>query len=79
MNYKIVNRVAGLFVFLFSSIVFLLTVQPTLSFWDCGEFLACAFTLSTPHPPGAPLHILVGKIFTMFPTATDIGLRMNLL
>jgi hypothetical protein len=79
MNYKIVNRVAGLFVFLFSSIVYLLTVQPTLSFWDCGEFLACAFTLSTPHPPGAPLHILVGKIFTMFPTATDIGLRMNLL
>ena len=59
--------------------MYVITVQPTLSFWDCGEFLACAFTLSTPHPPGAPLHILVGKIFTMLPLASDVGLRMNYL
>lgn len=79
MNFKLINRITGAFVFLFSLIVYLITVQPTLSFWDCGEFIACAFTLSTPHPPGAPLHILVGKIFTMLPTAADVGLRMNYL
>lgn len=79
MNFKLINRITGAFVFLFSSIIYILTVQPTMSFWDCGEFLACAYTLSVPHPPGAPFHILVGKIFTMFPTAGDIGLRMNYL
>ncbi|MFA7361274.1 MAG: DUF2723 domain-containing protein [Candidatus Kapaibacterium sp.] len=79
MDFKLINRITGAFVFLFALIVYFITVQPTLSFWDCGEFIACAFTLSTPHPPGAPLHILVGKIFTMLPTASDVGLRMNYL
>lgn len=79
MDFKLINRITGFVVFLFASIIYVMTVQPTLSFWDCGEFLACAYTLSTPHPPGAPLHILVGKFFTMLPTATDIGLRMNYL
>lgn len=79
MDFKLINRITGAFVFLFSLVVYVITVQPTLSFWDCGEFLACAFTLSTPHPPGAPLHILVGKIFTMLPLASDVGLRMNYL
>ncbi len=79
MNFKLINRIFGLFVFLFALIIYVLTVQPTMSFWDCGEFIACAFTLSTPHPPGAPLHILVGKIFTMLPFSSDIGLRMNFL
>ncbi len=79
MNFKTFNKITGLFVFLFATIVYIMTVQPTLSFWDCGEFIACAFTLSVPHPPGAPLHTLVGKIFTMFPISPDIGLRMNYL
>jgi len=77
MNFKTFNKITALFVFLFSTIIYIMTVQPTLSFWDCGEFIACAFTLSVPHPPGAPLHTLIGKIFTMFPTSPDIGLRMN--
>lgn len=79
MNFKLINRITGAIVFALASIIYLLTVQPTLSFWDCGEFLACAYTMGVPHPPGAPLHILVGKIFTLLPTAGDIGLRMNYL
>lgn len=79
MNFKTFNKITGLFVFLFATIIYVMTVQQTLSFWDCGEFIACAFTLSVPHPPGAPLHTLVGKIFTMFPTTADIGLRVNYL
>lgn len=79
MNFKLINRITGAFVFVFASIVYILTVQPTMSFWDCGEFLACAYRLAIPHPPGAPFHILVGKIFTMLPFAEDVGLRMNYL
>ncbi|MBI5404541.1 MAG: DUF2723 domain-containing protein [Ignavibacteriae bacterium] len=79
MNFKLINRITGAIVFVFASIIYILTVQPTMSFWDCGEFLACAYTMGVPHPPGAPLHVLVGRIFTLLPTAGDIGLRMNYL
>ena len=79
MNFKKVNLIVGLAVFLFASIIYVITVQPTLSFWDCGEFIASAYTLSVPHPPGAPFFMLVGRIFTMLPIAADIGLRMNYL
>ena len=79
MDFKLTNRIFAAFVFLFATIIYVMTVQPTFSFWDCGEFIACAFTLSVPHPPGAPFFTLMGKIFTMFPTASDIGLRVNYL
>jgi len=79
MDFKLTNRIFAAIVFLFTTIVYVMTVQPTFSFWDCGEFIACAFTLSVPHPPGAPFFTLMGKIFTMFPTADDIGLRVNYL
>ncbi|MBX7042339.1 MAG: DUF2723 domain-containing protein [Ignavibacteria bacterium] len=79
MDFKNLNRVVGAIVFLFATVVYALTVQPTFSFWDCGEFIACAYTLSVPHPPGAPFFTLVGKIFSMFPIAADIGLRVNYL
>jgi len=79
MDFKLTNRVFAVFVFLFSTIIYVMTVQPTFSFWDCGEFIACAFTLSVPHPPGAPFFTLMGRIFTMLPTAADIGLRVNYL
>lgn len=79
MDFKLTNRIFAVFVFLFATIVYVMTVQPTFSFWDCGEFIACAFTLSVPHPPGAPFFTLMGRIFTMFPTAADIGLRVNYL
>jgi len=52
-------------------------MSPTVSFWDCGEFIACSKTLSVPHPPGAPVFILIGRIFTMVPFVKDIALRMN--
>ena len=79
MNYKRLNYIFAGIVLLISAITYLYTMQKTLSFWDCGEFIACAYTLSIPHPPGAPLWILLGKIATMIPIGSNPALRMNAL
>jgi len=79
MDAKKLNRLFGSFVFLFSFIVFYSTVAPTVSFWDCGEFIACSFKLAVPHPPGAPLFLLVGRIFTLLPIFADIAKRVNII
>ncbi len=74
-----INAALAFFVLVFTTIIYALTVQPTLSFWDCGEFLACAYTLGIPHPPGSPVFVVIGRFFAMLPLASDICLRMNLL
>ena len=68
---------AGL-VFLVSYLVFNWTKAPTISFWDCGEFIACAAILGVPHPPGAPLYVIIGRFFTLLPVSDDIAVRVNL-
>jgi len=73
------NRILAFLVFLISTITYFKTVAPTTSFWDCGEFITSAYTLGIPHPPGAPLYLLVGRLFSMIPFATDIGLRVNII
>ena len=65
-NYRRWNNLTGWFVFIFSTIVYLLTLEPTVSFWDCGEFILSAFKLQVGHPPGAPLFIMMGRIATLF-------------
>jgi len=77
-NNKLEYIIGGL-VFLISLIVYLFTVQRTIPLWDCGEFIACSYTLGVAHPPGTPLFLLIGRIFTILPIATDISHRMNLL
>lgn len=53
------------------------TAAPTVSFWDCGEFIATSATLGVPHPPGAPLYTLWGRLISMIPFYTDIAARIN--
>ena len=79
LNEKQYNRILATLVFIISTIVYLKTIAPTTSFWDCGEFIACSYILGVPHPPGAPLFILLGRIFSMIPFAQDIGLRVNVI
>lgn len=79
MEHKQLNRIIAAIIFLIALIVYGRTVAPTTSYWDCGEFITCAYILGVPHPPGAPLYILVGRIFTMLPFFDDIGLRVNIL
>jgi hypothetical protein len=79
MDNKKLNYIFAAIVTLISAITYLYTMQKTLSFWDCGEFIACAYTLSVPHPPGAPLWVLLGKIATMFPIGSNPAIRMNAL
>ncbi|MBN1154213.1 DUF2723 domain-containing protein [candidate division KSB1 bacterium] len=76
---KNINRIIAFVVFLASTFVYLRTIAPTTSFWDCGEFIACSYILGVPHPPGAPFYLLLGRIFSMIPFASDIGLRVNVI
>lgn len=65
-KYRQYNLILGWGVFLVSLIVYLLTMEPTASFWDCGEFIATAFKMEVGHPPGAPFFMLLGRFFTLF-------------
>ena len=65
-NYQRINNIAGWIVFLFASFVYISTIEPTGSFWDCGEFIATANKLEVGHPPGAPLFLMLGRIFILF-------------
>ncbi|MGM9760728.1 MAG: protein O-mannosyl-transferase family [Parabacteroides sp.] len=65
-KYKLINNVLGWVVFVIASAVYLLTMEPTASFWDCGEFISSAFKLEVGHPPGAPFFMLVANLFTQF-------------
>ncbi|MEP7251663.1 MAG: DUF2723 domain-containing protein [Ginsengibacter sp.] len=63
MSFKRINNITGWAVCLAACMVYLLTMEASGSFWDCGEFASSAYKLQIPHPPGAPLFILLGRIF----------------
>src|SRR5512137_2190068 len=78
-NYRRWNNLTGWFLFMISFIVYLLTLEPTVSFWDCGEFILSAFKLQVGHPPGAPLFLMIGRIATLFAGSdtSKVALMMN--
>ncbi|UQD55216.1 DUF2723 domain-containing protein [Flavobacterium sp. K5-23] len=79
-NFNKWNTILGWFTFGVALITYTLTVEPTMSFWDCGEYIATAAKLEVGHPPGAPLYQMIGAFFAMF--ATDdkyIALMVNMM
>ncbi len=70
-NFKLWDSVCGWIVFAIAAATYLLTIEPTASFWDCGEFISSADKLDVGHPPGAPFFMLMGHFFSLF--ASDAG------
>jgi len=66
MPFKKINLLLGWFSFAIALIVYLLTLEPTVSLWDCGEFIASSYKLQVGHPPGAPLFMIIGRVFALF-------------
>jgi len=74
------NDLIGFFVvFVIAFGVYIKTISPTVAFWDAGEFIATSYILGIPHPPGTPLYVLIGRLFTLIPIADSVALRVNLL
>lgn len=87
MDYKRLENILLYVLITITTGVYLYTVAPTLSFWDCGEFIGSAFTLAVPHPPGTPFYVLLGRAWLIFfglisailPISKEVAWHMNLL
>ena len=77
-DFKFYDRITGWAVFAVAAICYLLTVEPTASWWDCGEFIATSVKLEVGHPPGAPLWMIIGRVAALFsPDDAHMALAMN--
>lgn len=80
LSFRTMNNLIGWFSFLIAFIVYSLTVEPTVSFWDCGEYISTSAKLQLGHPPGAPLYQMIGAFFAMFaPDASKVALMINMM
>lgn len=79
MNTSRILYIAGMVISFFTSLgIYVKTIAPTVPFWDGGEFIAASYTLGVPHPPGSPLYILIGRLFSLLPiTESNIAWRVN--
>jgi hypothetical protein len=78
-NFNKWNTIIGWLAFMIALTTYTLTVEPTMSFWDCGEYIATAAKLEVGHPPGAPLFQMIGAFFAMFASDNEhIALMVNM-
>lgn len=71
MSYNKTNNIVGWLVFAIATITYFMTIEPTTSFWDCGEYIATSVKLQVGHPPGAPFFQLMGNLFGQFASSPD--------
>lgn len=81
MEFRKLNDFIGWIVFLIATTVYFLTLEPTASWWDCGEYIATAYKLQVGHPPGAPLFQMLGRFFSLFAfgDVSKVALMMNVM
>lgn len=77
MNYNKLNNLVGWFVFLIATTVYFLTIESTASLWDCGEYITAANKLEVGHPPGAPLFMVLGRLFSFFAEPQMVAVWIN--
>jgi hypothetical protein len=66
LNYRNLNNIIGWLVFAVATFTYCSTIEPTASFWDCGEYIACSQKLEVGHPPGAPFFLIIARFFSLF-------------
>jgi hypothetical protein len=79
MKYSKINNITGWFCFVVATLTYILTLEPNVSFWDCGEFIASAFKMQVVHQPGAPLFLMIQRFFSLFAAGdvTKVAYFMN--
>jgi len=65
-KFRLINNIISGVILLISAFVYISTIEPTTSFWDCGEFIASSYKLEVGHPPGNPVFNLFARFFTIF-------------
>jgi hypothetical protein len=77
-QFKLYNNIVGWVVFAIAATTYLMTMEPTASFWDCGEFISTAYKLEVGHPPGAPFFMLTARFFTLFASnPSQVAMMVN--
>ena len=72
-----IKNITALVILAISSFVYLATIEPTASFWDCGEFIASSYKLEVGHPPGNPMFQLIARFFTIFTDSAHAAAAVN--
>lgn len=75
-TFKLVNNILGWIVFVIAAVTYLMTIEPTGSFWDCGEFIASAYKLEVGHPPGNPIFMMTANLFTQLTSDPSLKAAM---
>ncbi|GHT60622.1 membrane protein [Bacteroidia bacterium] len=75
-TFKLVNNILGWIVFAIAAVTYLVTIEPTASFWDCGEFISSAYKLEVGHPPGNPIFMMAANLFTQLTSDTSLKAMM---
>ena len=76
-QFSLFSKIGAALTFVIAAITYLLTIEPTASFWDCGEFIASSYKLEVGHPPGNPVFQIFAKIFTLFGDSAHAAALVN--
>ncbi len=77
-KFNLISRITAFIVFLIATVTYLATIEPTTSFWDCGEFIASSYKLEVGHPPGNPVYQLIARFFTIFASPENAAAAVNI-